>query len=229
MSREAKAGLSVVPAQSQRLAPAIPRPAIPRVLRFEETPALRSIVQLSLGSLARPASEAGKWLYWWLMEAGAWPQGSFVRSCLRAAGTELRFIAEALVAGGEDPRICQLAYDNVARIGFCLGEDVPQATKGAFRETLLLHVTEPQAREAFADIGLHLWEWAASREQFAVLLRPAVAADLRILADYLLNLARLVAEAPLAAEDRHLAGLPAEVAEVAASLAAEPQVTLSGP
>lgn len=214
MARETKAGPSPVPARSQRLAP-----AVPRVLRFEETPSLRSIVQLSLGSAAGAASEAGKWVYWWLLEAGGWPEGSFVRSCLRAAGAELRFIAELLVTGGEDERLCQQLYDSVAWIGLSLGEEIPQATKGAFRETLLLHVIEPRARESFADIGLYLWEWAAGREPFAALARPAAVADLRVLADYLKNLARLVAEAPLAPEDQHLTGLPAEVADEVERLA----------
>jgi hypothetical protein len=208
MSREAKAGLSLVPARSQRLAP-----AIARLLRFEETPALRSVVELSLGTAAEPAREAGKWLYWWLLEGGSWPAGSFLRSCLRAAGSELRFIAESLISGGGDARLCQQLYDSAAWIGLSMREEVPRATEGAFRETLLLHVTEPQARAAFADIGSHLWEWAARREQFASLVCRGAAADLHILVDYLGNLARLVAEAPLGPEDVHLASLPAELVE----------------
>jgi hypothetical protein len=188
-------------------------------IRFEDTPALRSAMVLVAGAAGKPAQEHGKWLYWWLLELGSWPEGSFVRNCLRAAGSELRFIAGLLETCPRCVSHCQKAYDPIAWIALSLGEEVPKPTPGAFREPLLMHITHPTARAAFEDIGLRLWEWAVRQAGFSAVVRPAVVADLRLLADYLSDLARLVEEAPLQREDGHLAALPREIAGDVANLA----------
>jgi hypothetical protein len=185
---------------------------------FEETPALRGVVGLSLGAAGKVASEAGKWLYWWLLAAGEWPEGSEVRSGLKAAGAELGFVAEQLAClpGRESTR--QRVRDQVRWIELRLGEEVPAWTPGAFREPFLQHLTEPAMREAFEQVGMLLWEWAAGRAELPKLLALGVAADLRMAADYLGGVARLAEQAT---QDQHLAELPAELALEAAKIAQE--------
>ena len=183
---------------------------------FEETPALRSVVVLSTGALGQLASEAGKWVYLSLLEAGAWPQGSEVRACLKAAGAELRFLAEQLAGLSNQETTRRRLSEQVDWIALQLGEDVPSWTPGAFRDPLLLHVTDAAARGAFQELGVRLWEWAAGQDAFAKLVAPAVAADLRILADYLSGVARLGEQSAL---DSHLAPIAGDLALETARLA----------
>jgi hypothetical protein len=191
--------------------------ALPDFLHFEDTPAFRRVVRLSLGPAGRPADELGKWFYLMLLECCCWPAGSEIRSCLRAAGSELRFIAE-LLAMRDQGRTCRKVLNLVDTISLALGEEIPQPTRGAFRDTLLLHVIEPEAREAFETIGLRLWEWAVQQEEFGKGVIPGAAADLHILADYLDNLRRLAVD-PVPPDDRHLSNLPCRLAIEVAQLA----------
>jgi hypothetical protein len=206
--------------------PALPaQPPLPAssaqsdLLRFEDTPAFRRVVRLSLGAAGDMADELGKWLYLWLLERGCWPRGSLLHSCLSAAGSELRFIAELLAMREQGP-LCRQVLACVDAISQGLGEEIPQATRGAVRDTMLVHLIDLEARDAFETIGLDLWGWAVQQETFGAQVVPGAAADLHILADYLDNLAQLAAE-PLAPSDRHLANLPYAMAFEVGQLAAD--------
>lgn len=199
-----------------RLVPSAQR-EVPHLLRFEDSPAVRHVVQLSLGPAGTAAAQVGRWVYGWLLECGCWPNGSILRSSLRAAGSELRFIGE-LLAMRDQGRLCQQVLSCVDTLSLGLGEEIPQATRGAFRDTVLLHVIEPEAREAFETLGLILWEGAVRQEPFGKAVVPGAAADLQILADYLTNLGRMAAE-PQEPDDHHLAHLPCRLAIDVAQLA----------
>jgi hypothetical protein len=178
------------------------------------------LVVLALGAAGEPLSEAGEWLYRWLLERGCWPEGSFLRHSLQAGGRELRFVA-AMLDRNYQESVSRRAFDSIAWIGLQTGETVAQPTPGAFRDLFLLHVTDQQARQDFERIGQLLWQRIFERQREAPLLDAGIAWDIGILADYFSNLARLTAEHPLPPEDQHLAGLPAELAFEVGHLAAQ--------
>jgi hypothetical protein len=196
----------------------LPRAAAGPGWAFEETPAVRSVVVLAMGNAGKAVSEAGKWLYWFQLAGGEWPEGSELRAGLKAAGAELRFIAEQLGSLPGSEATTQKLRDQVRWIELRLGERVPAWTPGAFREPFLQHLTEPAMREAFEQVGLLLWDCALSQTAMPKLLAPGAAADLRMTADYLSGLARLAEQAT---QDQHLADLPGELALEAAKLAEE--------
>lgn len=179
--------------------------------RFEEAPAWRGLVLLALGAAGEPLTQPGKWLYEWLLEHGCWPEGSFLRHSLQAGGRELRFVAAMLDRNFQESASLR-AFDSIAWIGGQTGEDVAEPTPGAFRDLLLLHVTDQQARQDFERIGHLLWQRVFERQRERPLLDAAIAWDIGILGDYFANLARLTAEHPLPPEDQHLLALPAELA-----------------
>jgi hypothetical protein len=185
---------------------------------FEETPALRSAVVLTAGGWGKAASEAAKWIYAWLLQAGEWPEGSEVRAFLKAAGAELRFLGEQLDGLPNQKPTRRRVREQVEWIALQLGEEVPVWTPGALRDPFLLHVTDAPARAACEEVGVRLWEWAAGQPGFAKSVLPAVAEDLRVLADYLAGTARLAEQSTL---DSHLAPIAADLALETAQLAAE--------
>jgi hypothetical protein len=193
------------------------QPVLEDRLRFEDTPAFRRVVRLSLGPAGPLADELGRCMYDWLLERCCWPQGSEFRSCLRAAGSELRFIAEQL-ALREQVRVCRKLLKRVDVISLALGEEIPQATRGAFRDTLLLHVIDLRALDVLETIGLRLWEWAVKQKGFGKAVVPGAVADLHVLADYLGNLARLAPD-PVNSHFRRLARLPVKLAAEVRQLA----------
>jgi hypothetical protein len=185
---------------------------------FEETPALRSAVVLTAGALGKAASDAAKWIYAGLLEAGEWPEGSEVRVCLKAAGAELRFLSEQLDGLPNQKPTRRRAREQVDWIALQLGEEVPVWTPGALRDPFLLHVIDAPVRAACEELSVRLWEWAAGQPAFAGSVLPAVAEDLRVLADYLAGTARLAERSTL---DSHLAPIASDLALETAQLAGE--------